>query len=1034
MNRTGGFVNTLYSFNNNVFDNIINNYIHINKDNSIENFEQIYTKINNKIEEYNNQNTSESDKTLIITIITQIKEELEKIENKINELNSKKKITFKSYIDSLTKAIKPPINYKIISKIIDNIKIYLETIKDTYDNYKNINCYVDDTKNFESCKDFPFNTEYNETKSKKNRYFDDTKEYLDHTFGIISYKTKFNDKHYNIYSYIILRKFKDDDKLYVLDSKDIKYLDNLILPETKVYILQENMSLKELTAEEQKKININELQYNSITHDGKPVFYVNFSNTKNCNFIKGKQLGNAFIKSINTIIKNYKSYNQDKLETKIIKQEFKNLIIDIQKLLKLLYRYDHKEKKYVMYDEINFRGNIVLYLLFINKISVIFNLLKTRKFTYSRIRYKDDKMLYEKKIYINKEEIKKEIEKNISMDEIKYSFNMYIYLKYVTRNFKDLTPKKEEKHIKTVNKFLKNKNIQIYKLFLDEITDFIEILININSKFNDLANAILCNFILRVIDLQNDYFPLSKNKILVTLLESKPILEKNRSNIDIEINNNEIYSGNFILLKKSVNAQFEGISYPDCGELTLFNIFNYLLTHSNKIYSNNFKIEKLPENSEIKKFYEKLNTFENLYNKYIREKRNNINFGSEFYKLFSNKKDVEYYRQKCDIIPDINNILKICNILMVRTDENKFKTFEEFITHFDERNNIDNNTINYTINGTLKITFGRGHAFIQYMNSSTDDILTNVFIDDYEHLNRNLYLQQSDLTEYQDLNDIYNINKLLIYSDNIYTYLDIFKENLTNMINLLISQNILKFNIKDEYRNNTLLHLAIINDLEDIAEKIINKLQSTDLNIQNNEEDTPLHLAIINEKIEIAEKLIDKLEPNELTILNNEKYTPLHLAIVEQMESLANKILNIFIEKNNLPIIMYDTPFYDSLLHTSIKYNLVNISNKILDYLLEYKDTLPFINIIYSQDYDGNTPLHLALYYNMLDVADKILNNIIESYTIKKRIFNINTGLIEEKIFDIEIKNNNDETPLNIAMNNNFTTIITKINKIKSLI
>ena len=138
MNITGGFINTSYSFNNNIFDNIINNYIHKNPDQSTQNFQQIYDKILLLIQEYkdNYDKDDKDDKDeLLKNISLQIKDELQKISN-IKIIQKNINIDVRDIIINIDKFKNNKINKKIMMKTLnDTLMVKLESAKKDYDLY-----------------------------------------------------------------------------------------------------------------------------------------------------------------------------------------------------------------------------------------------------------------------------------------------------------------------------------------------------------------------------------------------------------------------------------------------------------------------------------------------------------------------------------------------------------------------------------------------------------------------------------------------------------------------------------------------------------------------------------------------------------------------------------------------------------------------------------------------------------------------------------------------------------------------------------
>ena len=239
---------------------------------------------------------------------------------------------------------------------------------------------------------------------------------------------------------------------------------------------------------------------------------------------------------------------------------------------------------------------------------------------------------------------------------------------------------------------------------------------------------------------------------------------------------------------------------------------------------------------------------------------------------------------------------------------------------------------------------------------------------------------------------------------------------------------------------NTPLHLAVLS--ENIKEVgLLLEMNNTDVNIQNNDGNTPLHLALGNLKIV---RLLLEMNNIDVNIQNNDGNTPLLLANSENiiLELLKKNNTNIEIENKKGETIIYKTVFLgqvnifkililkndiekfiktyngNSLLHLAILYDHFEIVKLLLE--IDEID----VNI---QNKDGNTPLHMAILYDHFEIVELLLeideidvniqnkdgNTPLHICSVYNRI-NIVSLLLNEKI-NSNIQNNQGKTPLQLA-------------------
>lgn len=169
--------------------------------------------------------------------------------------------------------------------------------------------------------------------------------------------------------------------------------------------------------------------------------------------------------------------------------------------------------------------------------------------------------------------------------------------------------------------------------------------------------------------------------------------------------------------------------------------------------------------------------------------------------------------------------------------------------------------------------------------------------------------------------------------------------------------------------------LASKNDFDYILKCINSKI--ININIVDNKGNGFLHYSLLNKNINISVSLI-KMGIN-LNIINNYGDTALHIACFNLLAMLKEQNLDIF-NYFELIILMINKGAF--------KYNL-NVNLKApFDYLTILKNI---------KNESGNSLLHIMINKRKLDIAEFLINQLN---------------------FDLNIKNNNGETPLHIAVFN----------------
>ena len=187
-------------------------------------------------------------------------------------------------------------------------------------------------------------------------------------------------------------------------------------------------------------------------------------------------------------------------------------------------------------------------------------------------------------------------------------------------------------------------------------------------------------------------------------------------------------------------------------------------------------------------------------------------------------------------------------------------------------------------------------------------------------------------------------------------------------VSVLLRSNDVNVNIKDD-NNDTPLHEASLNGFHDIVENLLTRMKlenpdNMDIDPQNNESQTPLHLACREGHTEVVKVILRhagdfQKRANLTKSRDNEQNTALHLAC----ESGVEEIVSILIINGAEPsaVKLEDvTP-----MHIAARYGFVNVAVT----LMETGEKLIDIFEIYNQ-----TPLHYAANHNSVSMIQYLLD------------------------------------------------------------
>lgn len=379
-------------------------------------------------------------------------------------------------------------------------------------------------------------------------------------------------------------------------------------------------------------------------------------------------------------------------------------------------------------------------------------------------------------------------------------------------------------------------------------------------------------------------------------------------------------------------------NYPDCGETTLLNFFNYLLVNEDGSFNSSILREP-----KIKKFYQKYPTIYSILNEIDKTLKTEWGIVMENHPQIIDK---EMYSDKTyNFKPSIENCTFICNLFCGSVD----KSLTEIITHLNSKIIIKD--IKYSnespyevvkINNELKLIFAIFHAEsygitkINKIYNVLEERLQKKLIINYPYTDINIHLLIKVANGNFDEKECGNYNVIKYLIKNYFTHDSIRLNNQTkfNLLKYLIFDNT---NIVDD-------HLDITD--ESILLFIFNQV-TTNNNIENIFEFLDESTKYLNENM--INKLL--LNPIYSQIAYNLRYYPLNL-LKQLYEYRIDE--NRFVEFSGDDI-NDDTSYIIIYFNNKIIVNNSNISVKIKDIITilensEYKQRINNRNSNTSED------------------------------------------------------------------------------------
>lgn len=232
--------------------------------------------------------------------------------------------------------------------------------------------------------------------------------------------------------------------------------------------------------------------------------------------------------------------------------------------------------------------------------------------------------------------------------------------------------------------------------------------------------------------------------------------------------------------------------------------------------------------------------------------------------------------------------------------------------------------------------------------------------------------------------------------------------------------------------NNTPLHLACHRNHEKTTSLLIKS--GSDLNIKNIDGNTPLHVCLLTDCISDETQIIKNLVANHADIhqLNNNKESPLYLACHENHLEIVQLLLNSGANPNT-ETLDGRTPLYTALSRNFKQLALYLAKSGVELNTLSSKGytAAQYFAIYFSED----EFLNLSSHYIDFSIKNCHKNNIFHIAAINglSQIFQlgINNPQFHKDVFET---NKNNQTPLDLAIQNNQPTMIALITSFQEYI
>jgi len=233
-----------------------------------------------------------------------------------------------------------------------------------------------------------------------------------------------------------------------------------------------------------------------------------------------------------------------------------------------------------------------------------------------------------------------------------------------------------DQNYKRIQKFIKDDYDKIKLEFIYELIYYLFIFYKANNEFTKvykISQYLLFDYFLGCTKDEIVGFPINRRQTFVKIRNKEIEVDDIYKLTTDENDKYQIFFSSkprFLYIKQStMNDILNNMLYPDCGERTLLNIFNYFLIDNN----GRINIESTTFDERLKKFYRKWNYINDIANP-----RNEYTMKKDWGNVVENIIELKdagnnfYSNGTYNIHPSKENFIKICRILLNSKEINNF--------------------------------------------------------------------------------------------------------------------------------------------------------------------------------------------------------------------------------------------------------------------------------------------------------------------------------------------------------------------------
>jgi hypothetical protein len=336
-----------------------------------------------------------------------------------------------------------------------------------------------------------------------------------------------------------------------------------------------------------------------------------------------------------------------------------------------------------------------------------------------------------------------------------YNYSLYIF------QYRYHKLSKQDLKFKDMKNFINKDFMAVKQKFIFELVYLLYLLYKTNKEFTseyNISQHLLIDYFLGVTKDKITFVPINKRQTFYNIRNADfKHFDDNRTFNISSINPYEIDEYDESILKYYIfekkNPLFEYIQqtqithpnyYPDCGERTLLNIYNYFLIQDSGFFNLNFNQTWHPK---LKNFYRKYYNIQIITkNEKLQEMKNDWGFVVENIPELINKDNTFYYNGTYNLKPSIQNIVEISKILL---GDPSIKNIADVFLKLNSKIDITNIKIGIEFNydivsyDDIKISFNENHAEFDLLITNTFDV---VYLNEaYENIDRLLFTANDQL-------------------------------------------------------------------------------------------------------------------------------------------------------------------------------------------------------------------------------------------------------------------------------------------------